>query len=162
MKEKVVKKRKQEVSIRWILHRDIDEVLEIEKQSFPNPWGRIELMRCLRQRNNIGLVFTCYDLVTGYVIYEFGRSSIEIINLAVHPEYRRCSIGTLLIEKLQYKVDGQPKRNRLTALVRETNLPAQIFLRSNKFICDGIETDAYEFSDELGYSFVYRGQPNAE
>jgi ribosomal-protein-alanine N-acetyltransferase len=148
----------QAVDIRWMIERDLDAVLEIEEQSFPEPWSELDFIQRLRVPNTIGMVFTYQDVVAGFVVYMIHKTSIEILNIAVHPEYRRCSAGTLLIEKLQYKVDGHYRRDRITAMVRETNVPAQIFLRQNKFICDGIVKDAYSNSDEDGYSFVYRGK----
>jgi len=154
-----IKKRSyQAVDIRWMRRQDLEEVLEIEKQSFPEPWSKLDFIRRLRDYNTIGMVFTYQDVVAGFVVYSIHKTSIEILSIAVHPEYRRCSAGTLLIEKLQYKIDGHYRRDRITAMVREGNLPAQIFLRQNKFICDGIVKDAYNDSDEDGYSFVYRGK----
>lgn len=147
----------QAVDIRWMIRRDLDEVLEIEKQSFDDPWDKKEFIDRLRVYETIGMVFTYQDVVAGYVVYTLHKRSLEILNLAVHPEYRRCSAGTLLIEKLQYKVNGHYRRDHITALVRETNLPAQKLLAKNHFICDGIVKGAYANHDEDAYSFIYRG-----
>ncbi|XZE20883.1 GNAT family N-acetyltransferase [Pirellulaceae bacterium SH449] len=147
----------QPVDIRWMIRRDMDEVLEIEKQSFDDPWQKKDFIERLRVPNNIGMVFTYQEVVAGYVVYTLHKRSLEILNLAVHPEYRRCSAGTLLIERLQYKVNGHFRRDHITALVRETNLPAQMLLSKNHFICDGIIKGAYRAHDEDAYSFTYRG-----
>lgn len=147
----------QPVDIRWMIRRDMDEVLEIEKQSFDEPWDKNEFLKQLRIGNNIGMVFTYQEVVAGYVVYALHKRSLEILNLAVHPEYRRCSAGTLLIEKLQYKVNGHFRRDHITALVRERNLPAQMLFSKNHFVCDGIVKGAYANHDEDAYSFIYRG-----
>jgi len=147
----------QPVDIRWMIRRDLDAIVEIEEQSFPEPWTKIDFRRCLREYHNIGMVFTYENVVAGYVVYALHKTSIEILNLAVHPEYRRCSAATLLIEKLQYKVNGHHRRNHITALVRESNLPAQLLFAKNHFYCDGIVKGAYKDSDEDAYSFFYSG-----
>ena len=40
--------------IRWLIRRDMDEVLSIEQGSFEYPWTEEEFLCCLRQRNCIG------------------------------------------------------------------------------------------------------------
>src|SRR4051812_2604533 len=44
------------VHIRWMIRRDMAEVLEIERSAFEFPWFEEEFIRCLRQRNCIGMV----------------------------------------------------------------------------------------------------------
>ena len=55
--------------IRWMIRRDMAEVLEIENQSFEFPWSEEEFIRCLRQRNCIGMVADCDDKVVGFVTF---------------------------------------------------------------------------------------------
>ena len=40
--------------IRWLIRRDMPEVMEIENRSFEFPWVEDEFLACLRQRNCIG------------------------------------------------------------------------------------------------------------
>ena len=51
------------VHIRWMIRRDMSEVLEIEKSSFEFPWSEEDFIRCLRQRNCIGMVAEFDDRV---------------------------------------------------------------------------------------------------
>ena len=44
------------VHIRWMIRRDMPEVLDIENQAFEFPWTEEDFIRCLRQRNCIGMV----------------------------------------------------------------------------------------------------------
>ncbi|MEM1305855.1 MAG: ribosomal-protein-alanine N-acetyltransferase RimI, partial [Planctomycetota bacterium] len=44
------------VHIRWMIRRDMQEVLGIEQESFEFPWLEEDFIRCLRQRNCIGMV----------------------------------------------------------------------------------------------------------
>ena len=39
------------VHIRWMIRRDMAEVLDIEGQCFEFPWSEDDFVRCLRQRN---------------------------------------------------------------------------------------------------------------
>ena len=42
--------------IRWMTRRDMVSVLEIENQCFEFAWSSDDFIRCLRQRNCIGMV----------------------------------------------------------------------------------------------------------
>ena len=44
------------VHIRWMIRRDMAEVLDIERQCFEFPWTEDEFINCLRQRNAIGMI----------------------------------------------------------------------------------------------------------
>ena len=39
------------VHIRWMIRRDMPEVLHTEQQSFEFAWTEEDFLRCLRQRN---------------------------------------------------------------------------------------------------------------
>lgn len=56
--------------IRWMIRRDMAEVLNIEHDSFEFPWTEEDFLGCLRQRNCIGMIAEGPDeshLVTGPV-----------------------------------------------------------------------------------------------
>ena len=77
------------VHIRWMIRRDMPEVLKIEAGSFEFPWSEEDFIRCLRQRNCIGMVAEHDERVVGFMIYELHKSRLHIINFAVHPTFRR-------------------------------------------------------------------------
>ena len=57
--------------IRWLIRRDMPEVLEIER-SLPASWGEPEYLDLLRQRDVIGMVAEAGDLggrVVGVFVY---------------------------------------------------------------------------------------------
>ena len=65
------------VHIRWMIRRDMMEVLEIENQSFEFPWSEEDFIRCLRQRNCIGMVAEHDERVAGFMIYELHRNRLH-------------------------------------------------------------------------------------
>lgn len=77
---------------------DLDQVLDIERASFPTPWTRAafcyeieqnKVARCTVLRGRRGIV--------GYLcLWEIGHE-IHITNLAVHPEWRRRGVGRRLL-----------------------------------------------------------------
>src|SRR5882724_3036751 len=95
------------VHIRWMIRRDMPEVLEIERASFEFPWFEEDFIRCLRQRNCIGMVAEHAEHVVGFMIYELHKTRLHILNFAVSASLRHRSIGTQMIEKLVGKLSSQ-------------------------------------------------------
>ena len=114
------------VHIRWMIRRDMPEVLAIEEDSFEFPWSEEEFLRCLRQRNCIGMVAEHDERVVGFMIYELNKTRIHVLNFAVARDHRRLGVGKQMISKLIGKLSSQ-RRARIILEVRETNLPAQLF-----------------------------------
>jgi [ribosomal protein S18]-alanine N-acetyltransferase len=143
------------VHIRWMIRRDMAEVLQIEHEGFEFPWSEDDFIRCLRQRNCIGMVAEQSDLVTGFMIYELHRTRLHLLNFAVGEAYRRRGIGTHMIAKLVAKLSPQ-RRSRVVLEVRETNLAAQLFFRSQGFRAVSVLRNFYEDSPEDAYVMQFR------
>lgn len=135
------------------------EVLEIERLSFEFPWFEEDFIRCLRQRNCIGLVAEAgmSERVVGFIIYELWKTKIHILNIAVHPASRRRDVASQIMEKMLGKLSSQ-LRVSLTAEVRETNLPAQLFFKSHGFRAVTVLRNCYQDTEEDAYLFRHRFQ----
>ncbi len=145
------------VHIRWKIRRDMGEVLDIEKQSSDHPWLEDDMLHFLREKNShIGQVAEAGEKVVGFMLYELHKYKMQLVKLAVHPEYRRQGVGTQLINKLKSKIAHSEYRKRIVYEARETNLSAQLFLKSQGFICNGILCDHFPDSGEDGYMMVHK------
>lgn len=149
------------VHVRWMIRRDMPEVLAIEQQAFEFPWSEEDFTNCLRQRNCIGMVAEIADSVVAFMIYELHRTRLHVLNLAVARAHRRLGIGTRMMEKLVGKLTPE-RRNRVALEVRETNLPAQLFFRSLGFRATSVIKDFYQDTTEDAYLMHYLLQPAAE
>jgi [ribosomal protein S18]-alanine N-acetyltransferase len=142
------------VHIRWMIRRDMPEVLSIEHSSFEYPWCEEEFLRVLRQRNCIGMVAEHGERILGFMIYELHRNKIHVLDFATHADYRRRGIGRQMISKLVGKLSAQ-RRNRIGLYVRETNLPAQLFYKIMGFRAIEVSREHYPDSGEDAYSMLY-------
>lgn len=145
------------VHIRWMIRRDMPEVLKIETESFEFPWAEEDFVRCLRQRNCIGMVAEFDDHVVGFMIYELHQERLHILNFCVAREFYRCNVGTVMVQKLISKLSSQ-RRSRIRLEVRETNLAAQLFFRDMDFRAVSVLHDFYEDTVEDAYLMEYRQQ----
>ena len=137
---------------------DLDQVLDIERASFPTPWTRAafcyeieqnKVARCTVLRDRRGIV--------GYLcLWEIGHE-IHITNLAVHPEWRRRAVarqllGAALAEGVARGVtlaflEVRPSNTRALALYE--SLGFQVIGRRNGYYFDTGE-DALVMEARLG------------
>jgi ribosomal-protein-alanine N-acetyltransferase len=143
------------LQIRWMIRRDMAEVLDIEHESFEFPWSEDDFIRCLRQRNCIGMVAELAGEIVGFMIYELHKTRLHVLNFCVAPRYRRHGIGLRMVQKLIGKL-SQQRRTRIVLEVRETNLAAQLFFRAIGFRAVNVLHDYYEDTTEDAYLMQYR------
>lgn len=143
------------VHIRWMIRRDMPEVLQAERQSFEYAWTEDDFLRCLRQRNCIGMVAEHDDRIVGFMIYELHKNRLHVLNFAVAPAYRRCGIGAQMVSKLIGKLSSH-RRSKITLAVRERNLAAQVFFRAQDFKATRVLRNYYEDSGEDAFQMEYR------
>ncbi len=154
-------KQELKVHIRWMIRRDMPEILQIEQSSFEFPWSEEDFIRCLRQRNCIGMVAECEDRIVGFMIYELHKNRLHILNFAVGSGYRRHGVGRQMASKLVSKLSHQ-RRTRILLEVRETNLDAQLFFRNVGFRAVSVLRDFYDDTTEDAYMMEHRYQPTIE
>lgn len=135
--------------IRWMVRRDLAEVLQIEVNS-QFAWNEEDFLKALRQSNCIGMVTELEDRVVGFMIYELHKKKIHIINLGIDPQFYRHGIGTQMIDKLLNKL-CKFSRIAITAHIRESNLNAQLFFAAQGF--RAIEVLRRYYGDEDTYKF---------
>lgn len=149
------------VHIRWMIRRDMPEVLSIEKSSFEFSWSEEDFIRCLRQRSCIGMVAEYDERVVGFMIYELHKDQLHVLNFAVRPDVRRRHVGEQMTNKLVSKL-SQQRRNRILLEIRETNLAAQLFFRNLGFKATSVLRDYYDDTVEDAYVMQYRFQTEEE
>jgi ribosomal-protein-alanine N-acetyltransferase len=140
--------------IRWLIRRDMDEVLQIERGSFQFAWTEEEFLCCLRQRNCIGTVAELDHKIVGFMIYELHKSMLRILNFAVAPEFRRSGIGQQMVQRLIDKL-SQQRRREIVLEVRETNVPAQLFFAGCGFRAVTVLRHHYDDTCEDAYYMRY-------
>ena len=136
---------------RWMVGLDMPDVIEIEEQTFPDPWTTRDLRRFVRQRNSIALVALDRGWLVGYVFYTLSPDGIRIRRMAVAPSLRRKKIGRALITNLVAQCGNTAN---LVIDVSEWHDDAHLFLRATGFIATGTHRDdkgnhVYEFTHKF-------------
>lgn len=130
-------------------------VLAIEGESFEHAWKESDFIRCLRNRNCIGMVAEKGELVVGYMIYELHQNRLHLLNIATNKRFRGQGIATAMVDKLKGKL-SQERRNRIMLEICERNLAGQVYFRGQGFKAISVLRDFYEDSTEDAYLMSYR------
>ncbi|MAG92562.1 MAG: ribosomal-protein-alanine N-acetyltransferase [Planctomycetaceae bacterium] len=143
-----------QTQIRWLIRRDMPEVLAIEQECFEFAWTEEDFLCCLRQRNCIGMVAEQDQRIVGFMIYELHKSKLHILNFAVAGDARRQGVGQQMVGKLIDKL-SQQRRKEIVLEVRETNMSAQLFFKSQDFKAVCVLRTHYDDTSEDAYIMRY-------
>ena len=120
----------------------VPQVAQLEKLCFSDPWSENSVASELNNPLSLWLVAVEEDKVLGYVGSQTVMGETDMMNIAVHPDFRRFGIAEALIGAL---VDGirSMESHCLTLEARASNAPAiglygklgfqQIGLRKNYY-----------------------------
>lgn len=140
---------------RWMIRRDVEEVMAIEEECFDYPWTKEQLAKKLRERHIIGMVAEHRERIVGFMVYGLYRFHLHLINFAVLPEVWRNGVGTQMVDKLIGKLSQQKSRLKIICEIKEGNTRAHLFFRSCGFRAVDILHDYYDDVDEDAYVFEY-------
>ncbi len=125
----------------------IPEILKIEKACFTTPWSEFAFLNELQKPYAISRVALLDNKLVGYVCANSILNEAHILNLAVHPEYRRRKIGTALM----YDIMNLLKKRGCRFIfleVRVSSFGARKFYEHFGFKVVGLRKDYYESPKE--------------
>ncbi len=124
---------------------DLPPVMEIEMQSFPNPWHESTFRGEIQHRPisfPLVVVHNALDRVIGYIVFWLIGEEAQINNIAMHPDFRRLGIGERVLRQVieQLRSSGAVM---VTLEVRPSNIGAQTLYRKLGFRMIGIRKGYY-------------------
>lgn len=123
---------------------DLDGVLDVETESFTNPWTREMYTRELQNRSmcHIYLVRTDQCPVAGFCAFWLVFDEIHINNIALRPAFRGQGMGTALLERVL--AEGRARHARRATLeVRASNEAARRLYERMGFYVAGVRRGYY-------------------
>jgi ribosomal-protein-alanine N-acetyltransferase len=133
--------------IRDIQKDDIPAILKIEQVSFTTPWSEQDFLYEIYKKNVLSKVAVFWGNIIGYICVNHLAHESHILNLAVHPDFRRQGVATILMEE----AIGELKKSRCAFMylkVRVSNTGAQGFYELLGFKAEGIRKKYYVNPDE--------------
>ena len=120
--------------LRPAVEADLNQVLEIERASFADPWTEESFRRLLGGHPAIFQVLEYPpDLgVAGYLIAFAVGEDAELLNVAVEPEFRGRGLAGQMLDALMIELGGLGVRTAFLE-VRESNSAARALYESRGF-----------------------------
>ena len=101
----------------------VDQIAQLEKLCFSDPWSVNSIASELDNKLAFWLVATDEDRVAGYIGSQTVMDETDMMNVAVHPDFRRKGIAEALVNALVENLQRMGS-HCLTLEVRASNVPA--------------------------------------
>jgi ribosomal-protein-alanine N-acetyltransferase len=123
-----------EPNLRSMRDGDLDQVLRMERLSFPSPWSRAIFLHELHHNPMAeSWVLDREGRLLGYASVWFRRDELKINNLVVDPACRRKGLAERMLRAL-LEEGGRRGCSRATLEVRLSNLPARRLYEKHGFV----------------------------
>jgi [ribosomal protein S18]-alanine N-acetyltransferase len=121
---------------------DLDQVDEIERHSFKNPWpARVFLEELERAWARVDVARAGAGVV-GFCNYWLVKDEVHLLAIATHPDRRRGGVGAALLEHLLAKATATQSA-LVTLEVRKSNRPAIALYERYGFAPVGVRRGYY-------------------
>ena len=120
----------------------VSQVAELEKICFSDPWSEKSVASELNNKLALWLVAVDGKRVAGYVGSQTVIDETDMMNVAVHPEYRRQGIAQQLVAELVEQLRSVGS-HALTLEVRASNDPAIALYKKLGFLQAGLRKNYY-------------------
>ena len=146
-----------ELELRRMTAADVDEVVEIERASFPKPWGPAEFHKELG--HDWSTILLAVDArsgpearagkgaIAGFVLYWLVHDELHILNVACAPERRRQGVA----RRLLVEAEARAKAANIAVLVlevRRSNTAAQALYTGLGYQRVGVRKEYYADDNE--------------
>lgn len=125
---------------------DLEDVLKIEKLSFPTPWPRSQFEKEIKNQFSNKFVAKITQggekTVAAYIVFWVVKDEAHILNIATHPDFRRCGIAKGLLAFALRQLEEIGTREVFLE-VRRSNVPAQSMYKGFGFREIGVRKGYY-------------------
>ena len=135
------------MEIRNMSRQDLEQIAELEKICFSDPWSIPMLEPELTNPLSHWLVAADGDRVIGYIGSQAVLDGADVMNVAIHPDHRRQGIAELLVTKLSNEL-SEMRIQFLMLEVRVSNLPAIQLYEKLDFVKVGCRPGYYRHPKE--------------
>ena len=146
-------------SLSGMRESDLDQVLVLERESFPTPWTRDGFLTAIKTDFGRGWVVLERErtrrTIAGYLCCWARGGSLQVVNICVAPSRRRQGLGRLLMQ-VAISWAGMRKIKSLSLEVRPGNAPAINLYQGLGFTQTGSQAGYYSDTGEEALLYELR------
>ncbi len=125
---------------------DLDQVMELEKAIFPNPWRRSFFLSDLNRSQGLAIVADDEGVILGYAV-AWGQEETHLANLAVGEDERGKGVGGKLLDEV-IAFARRCKAQSVYLEVRVSNTIAREFYSERGFVPTYLRKGYYENGED--------------
>ncbi|MDP2966541.1 MAG: N-acetyltransferase [Pelolinea sp.] len=124
---------------------DLNQIVKIENLSFNkyDAYHKDDFRRWLGYTPDLCLVAEIEDCIAGDMISRILDDKAELASLAIHPDFRRRGVGSVLLEETIRRVKAYGI-DHIDLEVRKTNLAGFRFWKKMGFVLIGVQPGFYD------------------
>jgi len=135
------------IVIRSAHYRDLEDIASLDMYIFgENAWPKESFSRELALHFSRLLVAQINLEFAGFALAWYVADEIQLLRIAVKPQYQRNKIGSLLI---QHIIDLANNQNKIVLEVADTNTSAIKFYTTLGFYTVGFRKNYYRFDNAI-------------
>ncbi|MFA9408296.1 MAG: ribosomal protein S18-alanine N-acetyltransferase [Candidatus Dadabacteria bacterium] len=140
---------------------DLDEIVAIENVSYPSPWPKQIFEREIEAQNSYKRIIRFSGSVVAYIVTWTVHDEVHILNIAVHPDFRKIGLGEMLLRDcLGFSFDRELKLAVLE--VRTSNNSAIKLYEKIGFKTLRVRKKYYSDTGEDAYVMLYELESEKE
>jgi ribosomal-protein-alanine N-acetyltransferase len=135
------------ILIRKAFYEDIEHITALDVLVFrENAWSAESFTKELALNFSKLFVAEIDKKFAGFALAWYIADEVQLLRIAVAPQFQRYKIGTLLVQQLIYHADNQTK---IVLEVADTNTSAIQFYTSLGFYSVGFRKNYYHFDNAI-------------
>ena len=135
------------IAVRALCDLDLDIVVDVEDELFPEPWSRRLYVTELREPNRCYFAATENDVFAGWAGIAALAGEAHVMTIATLPAFQRRGVGRILLAAL-VEAALAFDCDRIFLEVATTNVVAQALYRSAHFAPVGVRRNYYPSTGE--------------
>ena len=136
-----------------ITHDDCAELAALDKRCFAVPWSQQSFLEETENRLATYIIAREDNKIIGYCGFWRVGDEVQITNIAVLPEYRRCGTASAMIDEMIAECDDA---EQIVLEVRESNTAAIGLYEKYGFESAGVRKNFYRSPTENGIVMIRR------
>ncbi|OGO90565.1 MAG: ribosomal-protein-alanine N-acetyltransferase [Clostridiales bacterium GWF2_38_85] len=142
------------INIKKLSEEYIKAACLLEKQTLNTAWAEEDIRSCLTCPNAVYYIALDDELLVGICCFYIVSGDAQMINIAVHPDYRGCGIGAELMDTFLGYADKE-NTEAVSLEVGVENTPAIALYEKKGFIKAGIRKKFYSTGEDA-YVMIYK------
>lgn len=107
-----------------MMPEDVPEIAGIERASFSTPWAERSFYNEIYNSHSLTRVAELNGIIAGYICAKQIADECHLLDIAVHPDYRKLGIASMLLENAVGDLKANGCKNMYLE-VRATNYAAR-------------------------------------